>query len=210
MDPESGRVFFEGRCDVCGHVRVLPSVVDKLKDENRVHLLSAFFRRQTVAGVESPIVTPENVEDLFSKMPILKSVTDKLNALLRLLVELNPIPGTTITFKLAADYPLIFAANETESRFLFDQLMERKFVKNDAFGRGLVTADGYERLEQLDASSYRISRNAFVAMWFDRSLDSIYKDAMEPAIHDAGYEAVRIDKTEHLNRIDDEIIAQLR
>lgn len=73
-----------------------------------------------------------------------------------------------------------------------------------------VTATGYEKIEELEAASYKSSRNAFVAMWFDESLDSIYSEAIEPAIRDAGYEPIRIDKTEHVNRIDDEIISQLR
>ena len=47
-------------------------------------------------------------------------------------------------------------------------------------------------------------------MWFDRSMDSLWKEGIKPGIEDAGYEAVRIDRKEHVNKIDDEIIAEIR
>lgn len=36
------------------------------------------------------------------------------------------------------------------------------------------------------------------------------KNGIEPAIRESGYRAVRIDKKEHVNKIDDEIIAEIR
>ena len=47
-------------------------------------------------------------------------------------------------------------------------------------------------------------------MWFHSSMNSAWKQAIKPGIEDAGYEAIRIDQKEHLNKIDDEVIAELR
>ena len=47
-------------------------------------------------------------------------------------------------------------------------------------------------------------------MWFDESMDDVWENAIKPGIEDAGYEAIRIDRKEHLSKIDDEIIAELR
>ena len=47
-------------------------------------------------------------------------------------------------------------------------------------------------------------------MWFDDSMDEVWENAIKPGIEDAGYQAIRIDRKEHLNKIDDEIIAELR
>ena len=41
-------------------------------------------------------------------------------------------------------------------------------------------------------------------------MNAIYEDALFPAIKESGYVPIRIDRVEHLNRIDDEIMAQLR
>ena len=47
-------------------------------------------------------------------------------------------------------------------------------------------------------------------MWFDGSMNGVWENAIRPGIEDSGYEAVRIDRKEHVNKIDDEIIAELR
>ena len=47
-------------------------------------------------------------------------------------------------------------------------------------------------------------------MWFDPSLNESYEQAIEPAIREAGYEPRIIRKVEHNNKIDDEIIAEIR
>jgi len=47
-------------------------------------------------------------------------------------------------------------------------------------------------------------------MWFNESMDSIYEHGFERGIRDAGYDPVRIDKKDHINKIDDEIIADIR
>lgn len=51
---------------------------------------------------------------------------------------------------------------------------------------------------------------AFVAMWFDASVSELYEDGIAPAIRNAGYEPLRIDRREHEGKIDDQIIAEIR
>ena len=72
-----------------------------------------------------------------------------------------------------------------------------------------ITVEGYARLSELDRTAGDSSK-AFVAMWFHESMDEVWENAIKPGIEDVGYEAVRIDRKEHLNKIDDEIIAELR
>ena len=71
-----------------------------------------------------------------------------------------------------------------------------------------VTVDGHshiaDRLVNTDLTQ------AFVAMWFDPSMDEAYRLGIEPAISEAGYKALRIDQKLHNNKIDDEIIAEIR
>jgi hypothetical protein len=185
-------------------------VVNKFREMGTLHLLSAFFRRYPEG--KPPLVTTENAAELIAGMPVPRTVPEKMNLLLKHLVDSQVSPGLQITFDPQYDYPLVFAANWEEANFLFSQLFSRRFVSyiGGSTDKYQVTVDGYERIEQLEADSYKSTRNAFVAMWFDKSRDLIYNEAIEPAIREAGYRAVRIDKTEHVNRIDDEIIARLR
>lgn len=47
-------------------------------------------------------------------------------------------------------------------------------------------------------------------MWFNPSVRFIYDEAISKAIKDAGYEPFRVDGKEHNNRIDDEIVADIK
>jgi nucleoside 2-deoxyribosyltransferase len=72
-----------------------------------------------------------------------------------------------------------------------------------------IIANGWARLEELRKKGAD-SQQGFVAMWFDSRMTPIYNDVISKAIEDAGYKPHRVDKGEHNNKIDDEIIAQIR
>ncbi|MYA00887.1 MAG: hypothetical protein F4Y35_03800 [Chloroflexi bacterium] len=72
----------------------------------------------------------------------------------------------------------------------------------------VVTVDGYSRLQSLETKV--LTRQAFVAMWFHKETNHAFDQGIRPAIEEAGYAAMRIDRKEHNNKIDDEIIAEIR
>ena len=47
-------------------------------------------------------------------------------------------------------------------------------------------------------------------MWFDVTTGDAWADGLKKGIADAGYEPLRIDAKEHVNKICDEIIAEIR
>ena len=72
-----------------------------------------------------------------------------------------------------------------------------------------LTPHGWERFESLNTqviASYQV----FVAMWFSPMMLQAFDDGLAPAISDAGYKPLRIDNKEHINKVDDEIIAEIR
>lgn len=68
---------------------------------------------------------------------------------------------------------------------------------------------GFERLEAFNQIPTSSSQ-AFVAMWFNESMAVAFERGIAEGIRDAGYEPLRIDRKEHNNKIDDEIIAEIR
>ena len=54
------------------------------------------------------------------------------------------------------------------------------------------------------------SSQAFVAMWFDDSMKAMREEGVETAITNAGYQPMVINQKEHIGKIDDEIIAEIR
>lgn len=98
----------------------------------------------------------------------------------------------------------------TESSDAHDYLKFSKFISEAGYlSDGSLTLKAYNEIENLERKSID-SKKAFVAMWFDPSVNQIYEEAIAPAIRDAGFEPIRIDRKEHNNKIDDEIIAELR
>lgn len=72
-----------------------------------------------------------------------------------------------------------------------------------------MTPHGWAKLEEL-ATSRIESKQAFVAMWFNNEMTSVWNDGLYKGIEDAGYLALRIDNKEHNDKICDEIIAEIR
>jgi len=67
---------------------------------------------------------------------------------------------------------------------------------------------GHSRVDGRTAGT--VSAQAFVAMWFDDSMNDVYDHAIKPAIEDAGYDPVRIDRIHFTNQIPEEIKTQIR
>ena len=109
------------------------------------------------------------------------------------------------------------AASECDStaievRYLVDQLREEGLVQVESGGGGwqvTLTVPGHQRVKEL-TSANTDSSQAFVAMWFDPSMNEVYEKAIKPAIEGAGYDAFIINRHDFTGKIEDEVIAQIR
>lgn len=89
----------------------------------------------------------------------------------------------------------------TEVLFSELNLLNRSKNKFQVSPKGLLFLEG--RRES-------ISSTGFCAMWFSDEVLPLWKQVIEPAIRDAGYEPIRIDSKQHNGKIDDEIMASIR
>jgi hypothetical protein len=106
---------------------------------------------------------------------------------------------------------VISAADASElDWFVFVCLMGQGLIgKGVADGQITITMPGWQEITRLQQINAR-SRIAFVAMSFLPTFTPLFETGIMPAIEAAGYRAERVDRTEHNNRIDDEIIARIR
>ena len=65
------------------------------------------------------------------------------------------------------------------------------------------------QVEELSRKKIKSSQ-AFVAMSFHKNLNDIWENGLKPALQQTGYNPMRIDRTEHNEKIDDRIIAEIR
>jgi hypothetical protein len=73
-----------------------------------------------------------------------------------------------------------------------------------------ITPEGWRRIEGLRAAGSS-ARQAFVAMHFATDLYAAWTDGFKPGIEASGFfSALRIDRKEFNNKIDDEIVSEIR
>lgn len=197
-------------------------------DDKRKALLSSWLVRQRRLGVIRPEISSQTLEDLNSwSFP---AVHERANVLLRYLVSRSELLGTVIMFCAPEKASKPDDGNAlmawTSSRKLSEVITLAEYAHTEKWIEYRVkkprTLDevsythelmlrppGYARLAALDGSG-AASSQAFVAMWFDPSMSEAYEEGIAPAIRDAGYEPIRIDQKDHNNKIDDEIIAEIK
>ena len=167
----------------------------------RIDFLLQFAEQQTRNTAEAPILHVSNI----SGNLYLHGVTDH---------TLNHTRQTLYKTLATTATPSLSALN-----YLMEQSDKAGFVKLNQFKKTdseqviansiEITINGYKHLEGLKNANPN-SDQTFVAMWFDDSMNDAWENGFEPAIVDAGYKPLRIDRKEHINKIDDEIIAEIR
>jgi hypothetical protein len=199
----SERLFFKSvACKRCGRFTIQAELT--LTDDQR-YVLSAVCRRWT--DDKFPVIRHNNITSLLLQAPRF-TIPEKLDELLVLAGQKTERIGERSALNLRDDYPLLVVRDPGEADFLAQALDERGLVKKEVQHLRL-TVQGWERIEQIRQSGHASSL-AFVAMYFHESTNDLYNNAIAPAIRDCGYEPLRIDQHEHVNRIDDEIIGQIR
>lgn len=72
-----------------------------------------------------------------------------------------------------------------------------------------LTLDGWKRAKEI-RKDRGPGNQAFVAMWFAPAMDAAFDDGFAPALSDTGHSPYRVDRDVHNNKIDDQIVAELR
>ncbi len=88
-------------------------------------------------------------------------------------------------------------------------LIHQQFMSEDKTIIIKLTMSGWEEVRKIK-SKRGDGNQAFVAMWFHREMNAIFDEGFFPALKSVGYHPYRVDREPHQNRIDDEIMAQIR
>ena len=103
-------------------------------------------------------------------------------------------------------YPLFVAINEMG-------LISSDRAMNVMAGANLyelsLTLDGWKRIKEIKNDSKK-SDQAFVAMWFDKSMEGVYDKGISLALEASGYKPYIVNRAHFGERIDHEIMSQIR
>lgn len=121
------------------------------------------------------------------------------------------MPRRTLNLESAPLFAWSVSLEWDEVKFLLDMLAGEQLIRlsNDYIQPDIIVlSKGWARLER--ESTLAQPDQAFVAMWFDPKMEKAYVDGIERGIREAGFRPLRIDRKEHVNKIDDEIVAEIR
>ena len=204
---------------------------------NIPNLLTTWLVDQRVQGTNEPEVTEKIIEYVRNRRTL--TIMEKADRLLTCLAEeayelgwgidftdrtpniirqLGIDPGQIDHARSKHTNLLAYAWSESDDwdaiKALMDYLERREFVAlvhgptPQGTYRYEVTVEGYAKVEDVIGST--VSNQAFVAMWFDSSMNATYEKGIEPAIQAAGFDAKVINRDPTVDKIDDAIIAEIR
>lgn len=194
------------------------SAVKALSPIDKVKLTSWIWERTRFGDEEWPRITKDVLDEVKRRRPL--AAANRMDRLLEYLAIEGYRPGHRPTWlgshlqsqetRSHRQKALVWTecADDKELNGIRDLLVgDGLLVEKD--GNISVTAAGFRRMEELERSDIPTDQ-VFVAMWFNEDTKDAYFQGISAAITAAGYRPLRIDQKEHANKIDDEIIAEIR
>lgn len=212
-------------CEYCGKYILDSRGFDILrKDENKFKMACVLNERRLkgFGGIALDDETKKedlvcdcpriSVNELLAQFP--QTAGEFLNRILLNLSRLAPRPFSEIPLNFKKpDNLYLFTKDTGECMTILKELSEQGLIRDGNSTmqelRRILTSRSWEIIGKLQNSAID-SKQAFVAMWFDESMNDYYKDGIKKAIEDAGYVPVRIDLKEFNNKVCDEIIAEIK
>ncbi|MDE0385733.1 MAG: hypothetical protein OXI22_17755 [Defluviicoccus sp.] len=211
-----GRYFITGSAET----------IVKNRDTSLKARLTTWLIDQRHLGADCPEVNSDTVKEVEARRPL--PIRERADRFLQFLADREPYPGCGFpglsyeidpknfllalsAFESSPD-PSAIDGQRREIDFFGNYLEEQGWIESfERRGKQSyrLTVAGYVRLAELEETHTPSSR-AFIAMWFDDSTSEAWEQGIAPAVRGTGYDPVRIDRKEHVNKIDDEIVAEIR
>lgn len=155
--------------------------------------------------------TPNLTRDLLSTITVraMPSITKRAESILLEAIHRQQILQPELDFSDKKFQAASYSTKSNDVYSLLAYLVKNDYVKIIHGTSGKVSIDGQIFAESL-LTKPKISGNCFVAMWFDKQMLQPYKEGFSLGIMQAGYTPIRMDRVDHNNKMDDEIIAHIR
>jgi|TARA_R100000541_G_scaffold58793_2_gene70617 hypothetical protein len=167
----------------------------------------SFLLRHNYEFGSSVTLTFENIDTLIDDFNPSNDLFERIELLLLYIYKSLKYPTDSVNINNMA--PIVFCDNLHD---LFDYTSIAKelgLIKSPNNMHVTLTPKGWKEVKEIQKKQVD-SKKAFVAMWFDGEVDDLWDNGFFPALNQLGYEPLRIDKKEHINKIDDQIIAEIR
>lgn len=231
----SGNLEFAGKddlenlwridCKNCGKYAILadrPDLTEWLaRDRARA---SATLKRRMVSGFRPVVITRSwsedgipgfvqtRLEELIAECP--EDPLERLELALLNLASVNNRLGGNVQYT-EKEPALLLALERDEFIWIVHHLdasgLAKKMGGSDSGGSFALTLKGWEHVRAArEKRTKATSKDCFVAMNFDPAFELLYDKAIYPAIRDAGFNPIKVNRLEYNDQITDEIIIRIR
>ncbi len=155
-----------------------------------------------------PTIDQNNIDNLRNlRTP---SVGEKAERVMLLLQKNCPIPGQSFEI-LKSTIQEAGCYDEAELMYILREYLHKElnYLDPATQGKYKITPRGWNYLDKLRELNPE-SPIVFIAMSFNPDLNTLYDNAIAVGVRQAGFDPYRLDREEHNNKIDDEIIASIR
>lgn len=214
-------------CKRCGHIWLTQEAAEDFESEGYSPddravisiMLRSTWEREGRRSRTDRKLTSADLKHIISQFRHLDPI-EKMDYALISLEKSSKYVGDKITVKAGDDYPLYYCKEPAEVIAILNLLFKEGFTfapdSHNPQNNLSITAKGYKRLREIKKPNLA-SRLCFVAMCFTPEMNDVFDKAIklsiefvEPGETIPRYQAVKIDNVEHVNDINDEIIAQIR
>lgn len=209
---EANSNIFHVECKICGEYKITLEELLNLKSsfEFEKYIISGVTRQSSEEGGCISIIDEKSIQQIIDSAQIPESPIEKMDSILLYIEKKASYEGDYVKINPYNDYPIAFAKNPDEMNHFLQILRDKlKYVENPGDGKFRLTVEGWRRISEVSKEK-RDSNQAFVAMWFSEEMDDAWKNGFKPALKETGYRPIRIDKEEHIGKIDDAIVASIR
>lgn len=199
------RRIFE--CRRCGEYQATEEGWAKLNSMRvDVPVVSGWIREQNASGV-----TPRIDLDRCDQFVALRRPNFKHRIERYLITVVEQCPGLGMDFDPFAEHLIgaSYSSGQHELEILVNFLVQKGLLWSRMTRAYWINPQGHIEADELRTRRAKSSQ-AFVAMWFAPEMTPVYDSGLSFGIENAGYKSMRVDKKEHANKIDDEIIAEIR
>ena len=191
-------------CPRCGKFEIIARLNFNKIDTKLRPKISGWILDQNKIGIE-PQISADTIEKIKNLPDI--NIMEKSNRLLLYAVQNSTFYGSSVNLALDHLIATTYSKNLNEVFYLVKMLREKDLLKLGNGEQHIVTPNGYVEAEKLE-KDYKKFTQAFIAMSFDHKMDTT-SNAIHAGISQAGYTPMRVDRVEHLEKIDDKIIGEI-
>jgi hypothetical protein len=201
-------------CPLCGKYELAGKAIsDSYTWENGLRNALSCAARQASERGQRIQITGTNATEL-AQPHMNTRVSDNQERLLREIARRAVRPQETVWLALNRDFTLIDCYSKEEFVWHLEWLKREELIYSADIGmtnqaKVRMSMKGWRQAQPV-ATTGGLPGQCFVAMWFSDETRTAYEHGIEPAIKDAGFRPMRIDRKEHNNEIPDEILAEIR